>query len=499
MGACLSGPKDEEVHKALKTRHKSAQGNMMRQRDADVAKFYEIDACIGRGSIGTVARAKHKDSGKWYAVKTLQTSKLSRSAIDEMMNEIGIMMGLDHPNIVRPLELFQKKREIYFIIPYCSGGDLYKRAPYTETDCARYIAQTCDAVAYMHTFSVVHRDLKFENVLFQSKAPESEVVIIDFGLAKAKVAQRTMHDFVGTLYSMAPEVLRGSYDAKCDVWSIGVISYMMLASAMPFTRFDDEELLLRDLESERYDMQRWCMRKRSADAKDFVRSLLKAKVKERPAMQAVLKLPWLHERSRDHKPSPNSERSALVATVSEQDLMGSLREYSATSAMRRVGLMVVAHRSEADSLRTLRKAFRALDTGGDGHITFVELETVLAKHGHSSGAIREIFDAVDHANDQRISYTEFLAAMLNGQAHLQEDALLDAFDRIDADDSGFISYENLRDLLGRQFSPSLVQQMIADADFKANGVIDYEEFKSMMLGSRPARLQASAAASSCRV
>ena len=110
------------------------------------------------------------------------------------------------------------------------------------------------------------------------------------------------------------------------------------------------------------------------------------------------------------------------------------------------------------------------------------MEDVLAKNGHSSEEIKDIFNAVDHANDQRISYTEFFAAMLDGQSHLQEDALLDAFDRIDSDDSGFISFENLRDLLGRQFSPQLVQQMIADADFKANGVIDYEEFKPTMLG-----------------
>ena len=85
--------------------------------------------------------------------------------------------------------------------------------------------------------------------------------------------------------------------------------------------------------------------------------------------------------------------------------------------------------------------------------------------------------------------------MLDGQSHLQEDALLDAFDRIDSDDSGFISFENLRDLLGRQFSPQLVQQMIADADFKANGVIDYEEFKQMMLGSRACSELADEAAS----
>ena len=116
------------MHRSLRTQHKSAKQNMMRQRDTDIAQFYDIDATIGRGSIGTVARAKHKESSKWYAVKTLQTSKMSKDALEEMMNEIAIMMGLDHPNIVRPLELFQKKREIYFI-PYCSG-DLYKRAPY---------------------------------------------------------------------------------------------------------------------------------------------------------------------------------------------------------------------------------------------------------------------------------------------------------------------------------------------------------------------------------
>ena len=157
--------------------------------------------------------------------------------------------------------------------------------------------------------------------------------------------------------------------------------------------------------------------------------------------------------------------------------------------------MVIAHRTEADSVRTLRKAFRAIDTGGEGYITFRELEDVLQTQGHTTEEIKDIFEAVDHANDQRISYTEFLAAMLDGQSHLQEDALLDAFDRIDSDDSGYISFENLRDLLGRQFSPTLVQQMIADADFKENGVIDYEEFKQMMLGSRPARRLADEAAS----
>ena len=97
---------------------------------------------------GTVARAQHRETKKWYAVKTLQTQRLTKDIVDEMMNEIDIMMGLDHPNIVRPLELYGRKREIYFVIPFCSGGDLYKRAPYGEQNAARYVCQMCDAVAY---------------------------------------------------------------------------------------------------------------------------------------------------------------------------------------------------------------------------------------------------------------------------------------------------------------------------------------------------------------
>jgi len=466
---------------------------MMRQRHANIADFYDVECTIGRGSIGTVARARHKESKKWYAVKTLQTQRLSKDSIEEMMNEIEIMMGLDHPNIVRPMELFSTRREIYFVIPYCSGGDLYKRAPYSETHAARYVAQVCDAVSYMHRFGVVHRDLKFENVLFQSKAPESEVMVIDFGLAKAKVdPRRRLHEFVGTIYSMAPEVLRGTYDAKCDVWSMGVVTYMLLAGAMPFTRFDDEDALLRDLERERYDMSRRALVKRSTDAREFVKSLLRARVEDRPAMVEVLELPWLKGRSRDYAPTPgsaNDRRPSGAEPIDGEELTNTLTHYAAASRLRKIGLMVIAHRSSDESLASLRKAFRAIDTHNEGFINFSELEAVLKDAGHDPDVIRETFDAVDHDGTGKISYTEFLAAMLDGAASIQEDELADAFDRIDSDDSGFISKDNLRELLGNQFSPALVEEMIKDADFKHNGVIDYDEFKKMMSDSAPKRRQ----------
>mmetsp|Transcript_9341 Transcript_9341/g.27977 ORF Transcript_9341/g.27977 Transcript_9341/m.27977 type:complete len:509 (-) Transcript_9341:44-1570(-) len=486
MGQTCCGAQSAPAGRAPERHSKSARANMMRDRTGNIGDFYDVECTIGRGSIGTVARAQHRETKKWYAVKTLQTQRISADAIEEMMNEIDIMMGLDHPNIVRPLELFSTKREIYFVIPFCSGGDLYKRAPYSERNAARYIAQISDAVAYMHTFDVVHRDLKFENVLFQSKAPESEVMVIDFGLAKAKVSsQKRLHDFVGTIYSMAPEVIRGSYDAKCDVWSIGVITYMLLAGAMPFTRFDDEDALLRDLEKERYDMSRRAIAKRTQDARDFVTTLLKARVDKRPSMAEVLTQPWLKGRSRDF--APHDEEHSLGAHQPSEDLANQLQEYAAASRLRKIGLMVIAHRSDAESIKALRSAFRAIDTANEGFINFSELSKVLEDAGVDGARAQEIFAAVDHDGTGRISYTEFLAAMLDGHASVQEDELLDAFDRIDCDDSGKITKANLRSLLGKQFSPALVDEMIADADFKQNGVVDYEEFKQMMLASKDQR------------
>lgn len=124
--------------------------------------------------------------------------------------------------------------------PLCSGGDLYKRAPYTEPEAARIVCMVIDAIDYMHSHDVVHRDIKFENVLFVSKSPDSEVMVIDFGLAKANYAVKKegkLNEFVGTLYSMAPEVIRGSYDERCDVWSLGKLLIIFACRAMSLLLF----------------------------------------------------------------------------------------------------------------------------------------------------------------------------------------------------------------------------------------------------------------------
>ncbi|CAM9828954.1 unnamed protein product [Heterosigma akashiwo] len=226
LGEGVGGPKPS--NRALTT-------NLMRARhDGDVSKHYENDRLLGEGSMGTIRAVKKKSNGQMYALKTIQLSRISPAFLAELRNEIDLLRSLDHPNIIRPLEVFDTKRRINLILELCAGGDLYTRHPYTEEEACSIALQLTSAIAYCHANGVVHRDLKFENIMFASKSKEAKIKVIDFGLSSKYAPGHVLKGSVGTLYSMAPEVIEGASDEASDNWSIGVIAFMLLSSQMPF-------------------------------------------------------------------------------------------------------------------------------------------------------------------------------------------------------------------------------------------------------------------------
>lgn len=165
-----------------------------------------------------------------FAMKSLLLDRVARKEfIAELRNEIAILKDLDHPNIVRAIETFEWQGKISIVMEVCSGGDLYSRDPYSEAEAARIVSSVLSAIAYMHSRKVVHRDLKFENVLFVNTSPMSDVKLIDFGLSAVYV-DRELTDISGTIYTMAPEVLKGHHTEKADIWSIGtsIVTYNSL-------------------------------------------------------------------------------------------------------------------------------------------------------------------------------------------------------------------------------------------------------------------------------
>ena len=166
-------------------------------------------------------KSSDKKNEMIFAMKSLLLDRVTQKEfIAELRNEIAILKDLDHPNIVRAIETFEWQGEISIVMEVCSGGDLYSRDPYSEAEAARIVSSVLSAIAYMHSRKVVHRDLKFENVLFVNTSPMSEVKLIDFGLSTVYV-NRDLTDISGTIYTMAPEVLKGHHTEKADIWSIG--------------------------------------------------------------------------------------------------------------------------------------------------------------------------------------------------------------------------------------------------------------------------------------
>jgi len=179
---------------------------------------------LGYGITGLVRLVKHKETGAEYAVKTLSINRIETAfGLAQLKDELAILMEIDHPNIVKLEGVYESEDCIYLVQELCSGGDLFDRLDaqpeehYSEAQCARLVKQMLSAVRYIHSKSIVHRDLKLENFLFDSPGPDAELKMIDFGLSKHFKSGEYHHEPVGTRYTVAPEVLKRTYDEKVDV------------------------------------------------------------------------------------------------------------------------------------------------------------------------------------------------------------------------------------------------------------------------------------------
>lgn len=391
----------------------------------------------------------------------------------------------------------------------CTGGDLYARMPYSETQVACIIKQVLGAVSYMHDRNIIHRDIKLENIMFESQHPDAAVKVIDFGLsAEYSMSENVLKERVGTLYSMSPETMQGNYTAQADLWSIGVCTYIMLSGGdKPFEGKTPKQVVAKVLLGQ-YDFDQPVWDNISDNAKDFIRQLLVVEPEQRLTAAQAIKHPFVEM----------AKCSKGGFSLVDQDLMQRVREgivrYSESTEFRKLALNVIAKKSSAQEIFELRRVFDEFDTANTGTITLEEFKNALAHFDYSEGKstgsllvsagrdccldrvhvasqpfssqsvcaptyaedLFQIFRKVDVNRNNVINYTEFLAAALETQGTIEEYRLAEAFDQMDSDDSGYISHEDLRRILGESADEAYIDQLIAEADFKKDGRISYEEF-----------------------
>jgi len=411
-----------------------------------------------------------------YAMKSIQLDRLTNDVyIDELKNEIMILKALDHPNIVRPLETFQYDRQYYMVMELCHGGDLYTRMPYSEQEACRITESICNALSYLHSQNVIHRDLKFENVLFTDPA-SPDVKLIDFGLSKKYVPREKINDGVGTIYTMAPEVIhtsREGYDDKVDLWSLGVIAYMLLSSQMPFygnTRLS----VMKKIIGCQYNFKGAKWRTPSLSSKKFVAQLLQLDPKARPTADEALKSRWftnvLHrphnnnKYNHTHNDNNNNNNNNSKWTKQMDRAQASLENFAGFSKLKKLALMVIAHKSTNTDIGFLRQLFDRYDTHHTGMITYPEFVEALGPYSYTKNELQAMFRGADVDGTNIIHYTEFLAATMQarGDVVVNKETLAEAFDRLDADDTGYISTGNLRALFGKELPESALNAIIEE-------------------------------------
>mmetsp|Transcript_12048 Transcript_12048/g.13792 ORF Transcript_12048/g.13792 Transcript_12048/m.13792 type:complete len:1089 (+) Transcript_12048:74-3340(+) len=452
---------------------------------------------LGSGISGVVRLVTHKATGVKYAVKCLDLGLVdTEEGLMQLREEIFIMCQLDHPNIVRLEEVYESHTEIYLVQELCLGGELFDRLDeqpdyhYTEAECARLIKQMLCAVRYLHSKGIIHRDLKLENFLFSSSAQDSELKMIDFGLSKHFRYGEIHQEAVGTPYTVAPEVIRGRYDERCDIWAIGVIAFLLLSGDPPFGGCGGSESLLavrtnilngsfQFEPAEIWDLV-------SPTAKEFINTLLTTNPKLRPNATTAQHLTWLEEwahrtkTDNDHILNPNVVR-ALV----------NFKEFS---DMRKLLCEVLSFTLLPEQIKDLRKEFEKVDIDGSGEISLLSLKQVLVTNAGagSLGALTEeevedIFNAMRvKKTETRIRWHEFIAAGLS-QCEVDDRNLRLAFDRLDNDHKGYVTLDDIMDLMGSDAvqGEEALRKMWGESmkDCNCNtAMITYEDFVLIMKG-----------------
>jgi len=336
----------------------------------------------------------------------------------------------------------------------------------------------------MHKIKVCHRDLKPENFLFETRAEDSEVKIIDFGLAfKFGSDKASMHTIVGTPYYVAPEVLRGDYGAMCDIWSLGVMMYVLLSGFPPFQGEYQAEVFDMIMKCEySFDFPEFDVV--SADAKELITKMLTLDPDSRPKPQELLEHPWFHR----HSDSNALSRRAIA----------SLKRYKAGSKLQQETMKIFLRFLSNDELselrvRVIQASFQAIDVDHSGFITASGLERALhfaglnlAEEELKSKEYAELRATFDYLDEGKLNYTSFLMATLDKRKMINEERIYATFLHFDTGKTGFITVENLAQALihaGMEVTQEEVGQMLADFSFNSDRKITYEEFKTMLTSS----------------
>ncbi|KAK7318367.1 hypothetical protein RJT34_03066 [Clitoria ternatea] len=445
-------------------------------RTQNITEVYTIGRKLGQGQFGTTYLCTHKTTGFRYACKSIPKRKLlCKEDYEDVWREIQIMHHLsEHPHVVRIEGTYEDSSAVHLVMELCEGGELFDRivqkGHYSERQAANLIRTIVEVVEACHSLGVMHRDLKPENFLFDTVREDAMLKATDFGLSVFYKPGESFRDVVGSPYYVAPEVLRKLYGPESDVWSAGVILYILLSGVPPFWA-ETEPGIFRQILLGKIDFQSEPWPSISDSAKDLIRRMLDQNPKTRLTAHEVLRHPWIV----DDSIAPDKPLDSAV--------LSRLKQFSAMNKLKKMALRVIAERLSEEEIGGLKELFKMIDTDSSGTITFDELKNGLKRVGSElmESEIKDLMDAADIDNSGTIDYGEFIAATVHLNKLEREENLVSAFSYFDKDGSGYITIDEIQQAC-KDFGLDDVHidEMIKEIDQDNDGQIDYGEFAAMM-------------------
>ncbi|PNH07749.1 Calcium-dependent protein kinase 17 [Tetrabaena socialis] len=449
---------------------------------------YRVDKQIGKGAFGVVRSGQKKSSAEPVAVKSISKAKLvCKEDVKDVQAEVAIMnLVAGHPYVVTLKSTHEDKEHVHIAMELCAGGELFdsivESGNFTEKKAALYFRKMVEVVNHCHELGVMHRDLKPENFLLTSKGPEGELKLTDFGLGVFFKPGERFRDLVGSPYYVAPEVLRKNYSHEADMWSLGVILYILLSGLPPFWG-DTEDQIFKMVLKGHIDFKTDPWPKISEAAKDCVKRLLDQDVTKRATASQILKHEWLVK-----------EGVALDIAL-DSVVLKRLKQFAQMNKLKKACLMVIGQHLTPDEIAGLKELFKSIDADSSGTITVEEMRKALAQWGHKINEVelQQLMAIADVDGDGLIDYNEFVAATMHLSKLEKEELLQTAFKQIDKDGSGTISVAELEQELKKFGIYDDAKELLATADTNGDGQIDYLEFCSMLRNNNEALKQSTRA------
>ena len=462
--------------------------------------WYKVKKTIGQGSFGIVQLVEDKRaSSRTLVLKTISKSK-TKLSIEMLEQEIKNLRSLDHPNIIKVIEYYDDSNNIYIVMENADGGELlkviednFKNGRYVNERWAMEVFhQVLEAISYCHSRSVMHKDLKAENImLLDSINPGGapHVVVIDFGLAEMfDDPGRRSRVVSGSPMSMAPEVWGSAVNKsisigyKCDIYSLGCVIFHVLTGDFPvMAKTNEPSDWLRKIKlGPKWSQMDHC----SSEAIDLVKKMMIIDERLRPTARECLQHPWFKQSFRNNP----EEKKPLLAP----EQLKALIKYNSRNSFEKAVLMKIATSSKVSELSRVNKIFYSMDTENRGFIDRTQCATALCDLGLPREIAEQTSRSLDADGNNRIEYTELVAGLISYSDDHLEQMLWTVFTSLDRDQNGALDVHEIKRLLnqgaihniGLEANEKEIENIISTIDKDKSGTISFSEFKEYFLRNK---------------